>query len=559
LRMKLASLVTGIALLFGTLSAPAFASSSNISLTDITDHTVNSSITIQGSSTFSDVIVKIIAPNNTLYYYDNLTVVGGKYSKTIMLSSGALLGLYKVVTGNGTDVATDTFTVYSENNGGGGGGSGGGGSGGGGSGGSSGGGSGGGGSPSNTTPDITNDTSINSVVGQGQKAVPIASSTKTDGNTVIVIVSDSDLNAALDSASNSPVAVVIKIAVTETQKAQVNMTASQIGILANSNAGNSLIVSIGISSLALPVSVFKGLPVGATLQIVLGSAADQTSMFTNQRSDATIIGNSFSYDVNVVTNAGTKPIDVSAKDYIKRSFAIKGFDTTSAGVLYIENGRVYAVPAVYTANTDGTVTVAVNRPGLSVYAAATHKVNFTDIGTSWAKTQIESLARKFLLNGTSDSLYSPKDSVTRAQFSAMLVRALGLHTSAAAPFKDVKSSDWSAGEVAAAYEAGLVNGVSNDQFAPDSTISRQDMSVMLSRAMILLQIKKKSAPPHVPYTDSSNFSSYAASSIQSVTDSGIMSGDDSYGSPAFHPTDDTTREAAAMVLYNLLQAAKLIN
>jgi hypothetical protein len=156
-------------------------------------------------------------------------------------------------------------------------------------------------------------------------------------------------------------------------------------------------------------------------------------------------------------------------------------------------------------------------------------------------------------------MYSPKDSVTRAQFSAMLVRALGLHTSAAAPFKDVKSSDWFAGEVAAAYEAGLVNGVSNDQFAPDSTISRQDMSVMLSRVMILLQIKKKSAPPHVPYTDSSNFSSYAASSIQSVTDAGIMSGDDSYGSPAFHPTDDTTREAAAMVLYNLLQAAKLIN
>ncbi|OXM82588.1 hypothetical protein CF651_30290 [Paenibacillus rigui] len=118
---------------------------------------------------------------------------------------------------------------------------------------------------------------------------------------------------------------------------------------------------------------------------------------------------------------------------------------------------------------------------------------------------------------------------------------------------------YSLNKLAAAYEAGLVDGVDAEGFAPQANISRQDLTVMLARAVDLLHIAKKSGSVHVPYTDATGFAPYAADSIQKVTESGLMSGVELKGSTYFLPTDPTTREAAAMVLYSLLQNGKLIN
>ncbi|MGZ6525473.1 MAG: S-layer homology domain-containing protein, partial [Tumebacillaceae bacterium] len=230
----------------------------------------------------------------------------------------------------------------------------------------------------------------------------------------------------------------------------------------------------------------------------------------------------------------------------------------AAGALYIENGTVHSVPATFVKNADGTTTVTINRPGFSTYAVATHNVAFTDISSSFAKAKIESLANKFLVYGTSDSTFSPKQNVTRAQFAALLVRALGLQGSAtAAPFKDVKSSDWFAADVATAYQAGLISGVGNGEFAPAANVSRQDLTVMLSKAMNLLKIQA-SGSAHT-YADASSFKSYAKDSINTVSQAGLMTGEDKDGTFYFHPSDATTREAAATVLYNLLQKGNLIN
>jgi hypothetical protein len=566
LKKKLLALLTGAALLTGTVSIPAYAATSKVSLVDITNKTRGGVVTVAGTSTFNEVVVKVIAPNNTVLYIDNLVVTNGKFSKSFTLPTDAVAGTYTVVVGQKEEVTSDVFSVKDDSNGGGnnGGGNNGGGNNGGGNngGGNNGGGNNGGGNNgggNNGGGNNGHGSSIPAVINQGQSQAPVKPETKTDGNTVKATVADADLAAAVKDAS-APVAVVISVPTSSTQQAQVNLSSAQLNSLNGANAATTIVASNEMSSVALSVSVLKQVPAGASLNIVIGQAADASATFSNQVSGASVLGTPVSFEVNVVTGTESAPIDLASQDFVKRSFLIDGsIDTTAAGVLFIENGVVRSVPATFTKNADGTITVTVNRPGFSTYAVASRNVSFSDIGTSYAKDRIQSLANKFLVHGTTATTFSPEKNVTRAEFAAMLVRALGLQPSMETPFLDVTADDWFAQDVAAVYAAGLVNGVGNGQFDPNAEISRQDLTVMLSNALKLLNVPTKQAPEHVAYADAGSFASYAKDSIAKVTESGLMTGEASEGSYSFHPTESTTREAAATVLYFLLQNAHLID
>jgi hypothetical protein len=182
----------------------------------------------------------------------------------------------------------------------------------------------------------------------------------------------------------------------------------------------------------------------------------------------------------------------------------------------------------------------------------TRDITFKDIGSSWAKSQIQTLSDKFILNGTSADTFSPKNPVTRAQFASMLVTAIGLDKQTGGnAFTDIKGSEWYADDVNAAYKAGLITGY-DGSFRPDDEITRQDLTVMLARAIKLLDIKFTSGTAKVPYGDAAAFSSYAKDSIQAVSDAGLMQGEAQQGQFIFHPALPTTREAAAKVIYQLL-------
>ncbi|MNC59522.1 Endo-1,4-beta-xylanase A precursor [compost metagenome] len=121
----------------------------------------------------------------------------------------------------------------------------------------------------------------------------------------------------------------------------------------------------------------------------------------------------------------------------------------------------------------------------------------------------------------------------------------------------MSENDWFADEVAAAHAVGLVTGF-DGSFMPNAKISRQDLAVMLNRALKLLDSKPATSGGMI-YTDAETFGSYALDDIQAVTDAGLMNGIATQGSYVFHPSESTTREAAAKVLYQLLKVAKLIN
>lgn len=107
---------------------------------------------------------------------------------------------------------------------------------------------------------------------------------------------------------------------------------------------------------------------------------------------------------------------------------------------------------------------------------------FDDISAHKNQPAIEALAARGIFNGKGDGLFHPGDTMTRAEFAATVVRALGLTPKAVTQFSDVDSSAWYAGYVGTAYTYGIVNGKSETTFDPNGTISRQEAAVMVARA-----------------------------------------------------------------------------
>lgn len=401
---------------------------------------------------------------------------------------------------------------------------------------------------------------VAAAVSEGQARIGITAATSVQGTQLSISIADSDLQKALTEAKQLPTAFVIGAASKDSTEAQLKLTAAQVKLLKDAPAGSSIVFSWNEASIASPLTPLELIPTGAEYLITIKKDESSKSKFMEQVKDTTILGTPYAFEASSLSNGVATSLKLKADQVFTRSFLVgKGIDTSAAGALYIDGGKVYPIPAKITPVSDGASIVTISRPGFSTYAVATRHMTFGDIEKSWAKDQIQSLADKFILNGTSEYTYSPESNVTRAQFASMLVRALGLQKQAALnPFSDVSSSDWFASEVTAAYDAGLVTG-SAGQFMPNATITRQDLTVMLARAFKLINLQKPTKPVLRSYADAAQFSDYAQESIQIVTAAGLMEGVESEGRFYFEPAHATTREAAAKVLFGLLQAAKRIN
>lgn len=145
-------------------------------------------------------------------------------------------------------------------------------------------------------------------------------------------------------------------------------------------------------------------------------------------------------------------------------------------------------------NEDGTVTfvggrfvdgtLIVELHSFSRYVVGEVAISFADLEEHWVRTAAERMAAKYVVRGYPDGTFRPGELVTRAEFVAMLVRAVGLRAPATAPrFPDVSDQDWFYSDVAAAAAAGIVEGRSDGLFHPGEAVTRQEAAVMIARAL----------------------------------------------------------------------------
>lgn len=118
-------------------------------------------------------------------------------------------------------------------------------------------------------------------------------------------------------------------------------------------------------------------------------------------------------------------------------------------------------------------------------------VSFDDIGNSGCTEKITELAKRGIVNGRTENTFVPDGLVTRAEFSKILVYALGIDGAKYSAFSDVNAGDWFYKSVINASYFGLVKGVSETLFESNGYVTKEQCAVMLSRAAGLADTDKE--------------------------------------------------------------------
>lgn len=160
----------------------------------------------------------------------------------------------------------------------------------------------------------------------------------------------------------------------------------------------------------------------------------------------------------------------------------------------------------------------------------------------WAQSAINRLSEKGIISGYEDGTFRPQNNVTRAEFTKMLIVAFNLkNADAAFNFKDVSPDNWYYQYVAAAANAGLINGDLNGSFNPASYITREDIAVVFYR-----QLKDAIGSKHnLNITDADDCSDYAKEGISGLNGAGIIRG---YEDGSFRPKHSATRAEVAVIV-----------
>lgn len=143
-----------------------------------------------------------------------------------------------------------------------------------------------------------------------------------------------------------------------------------------------------------------------------------------------------------------------SEEIVKRSVVIDG-------ILYIPMGH-----------TDGIVNVKIVQ----------NAKEFEDAGEAkWAMDYISFVTAHELFRGTSATEFEPNTPMTRGMFATVLHRLEGEPEAGNNPFSDVESKQYYTDAVTWAAQAGVVEGVGDNKFEPQSNITREQLAVMLYR------------------------------------------------------------------------------
>ncbi|HCX03478.1 MAG TPA: hypothetical protein DHM42_03255 [Clostridiales bacterium] len=170
--------------------------------------------------------------------------------------------------------------------------------------------------------------------------------------------------------------------------------------------------------------------------------------------------------------------------------------------------------------------------------------SFSDINEHWAIDYIEGIMEKDVINGYPDGTFRPNNNVTREEFASLLVRVLDLEKNSDMTFEDALNR-WSTEDVSTAAYHDIVKGYNETSFGPADLITREQMAVMIARALGL-----EAAEIEVEFKDIEDISQWAKPSVLSVLNKGLIEG---YPDGSFRPKDYLTRAEAVKVLYFVME------
>lgn len=180
------------------------------------------------------------------------------------------------------------------------------------------------------------------------------------------------------------------------------------------------------------------------------------------------------------------------------------------------------------------------------------RVYFTDLkNASWAKDAIENLAGLGIIKGITKTQFKPGNSMSKAQFTSIVVRSFKLDTAPIGSLADVYSNKWYYKEVMIAENFGIISGDANNRFYPEAAITREEIAMILFKA---LETSGEEFTVHdnsvlEKFSDKNNITPQAVSSMATLVGEGIFEG---LPGNAIGPKHTATRAQAAVFMYRIL-------
>ena len=222
------------------------------------------------------------------------------------------------------------------------------------------------------------------------------------------------------------------------------------------------------------------------------------------------------------------------------------------GVYVDANGKAQRIPgSAYDANSRSllipTGHVSVNGVG---YTAPSTR--FTDIGAHWGKEAIDYVVGRGLLSGTSETIFAPNTAMTRGMLVTALGRLAGVDTKSYTTnsFTDVKADSAFRPYIEWAYKKGIIQGIGNQQFAPDRAITREEIAVIFANYAKATGYKLPVTREAATYADASSIGSVYKTAVTAMQQAGIMMGGTDN---RFNPKSNATRAEVSSILHRYIK------
>ncbi len=188
----------------------------------------------------------------------------------------------------------------------------------------------------------------------------------------------------------------------------------------------------------------------------------------------------------------------------------------------------------------------------STYAVGYSPVEFNDVNENdWFYKAVSYISAREITAGDKNGCFMPNESLTRADYLVMLMRAYGIEPSGDVyvdSFADAGKTYYSP-YIGEAKALGITNGIGDNLYGPDEAITREQMMTLLYNSLTVIdELNFKNQDIEYQFTDEFLQSDWAKESIDYFASRGVVKGSGNY----FYPKHIAKRGELAQLLYNLL-------
>ncbi|MNI12211.1 Endoglucanase precursor [compost metagenome] len=244
----------------------------------------------------------------------------------------------------------------------------------------------------------------------------------------------------------------------------------------------------------------------------------------------------------------TLPFDKTKIDFTKSTVGLYGLNENSQKWLLLDDKKIDQTNGKVSGSVRYFTKFAVLVSDIKkITDPSTEVVDFGDIKGHWAEKSIRELVQLGMINGYTDHTFKPNNSITRAEFVTVIVKAFQLQAQSGKAFVDTEAH-WARSAIDIAATLGFVTGYSESTFGPDDLITREQMAVIIVRAAQIQFTDRKDS-----FADNADISDWARTALAAATAKVLING---YEDGTVKPKANTTRAEAVTVILRALQLKK---